>query len=377
MNEINLARTIIAKRKEKGLTQDDLASFIGVSKAAISKWETGHSYPDIVLLPQLAAFFNISIDDLMGYEPQMTSADIRRLYKELSIQFTQQPFEEVMARCREITKKYFSCFPLLFQMGALYINYGYYTIPHEDESKKADIVAEAKELFVRVKEQAQEVDLRAMAHHLEALCELLTGNPEGVIATLEDAKTNVHLSNEVLLAQAYQMIGKTNEAKKELQGSIFDSITGLFGSATAYMGICTHEPEHFDEICKRMVTTTQIWGIDKMIPAAILPLYLTGASGYLAHNETDKALDMLEAYTNLAANGIFPLLAHADSFFNLVDFAQEEDLTFGTSDMPRDEDTIKQSIVDSIVNNPALAALHDHPRFKSIANKIKHTLGGK
>ena len=40
MKEINIARTIINKRKEKGLTQDELASYIGVSKAAVSKWET-------------------------------------------------------------------------------------------------------------------------------------------------------------------------------------------------------------------------------------------------------------------------------------------------------------------------------------------------
>ena len=43
MKEINIARTIVNKRKEKGLTQDELASYIGVSKAAVSKWEIGGS----------------------------------------------------------------------------------------------------------------------------------------------------------------------------------------------------------------------------------------------------------------------------------------------------------------------------------------------
>lgn len=52
---------------------------MGVSKAAVSKWETGLSYPDITLLPVLAAYFNISIDELMGYEPQMGKEDIRKL----------------------------------------------------------------------------------------------------------------------------------------------------------------------------------------------------------------------------------------------------------------------------------------------------------
>lgn len=43
MKEINIARAIIQKRREKGMTQEDLASYIGVSKASVSKWETGGS----------------------------------------------------------------------------------------------------------------------------------------------------------------------------------------------------------------------------------------------------------------------------------------------------------------------------------------------
>ena len=122
MKEINIARTIINKRKEKGITQDELASYIGVSKAAVSKWEIGQSYPDITFLPQLATFFNISIDELMGYEPQMSKEDIRKLYLSLSYDFAVKPFDEVMEECRKITKKYFSCFPLLFQIGTLIVN---------------------------------------------------------------------------------------------------------------------------------------------------------------------------------------------------------------------------------------------------------------
>ena len=122
MKEINIARTIINKRKEKGLTQEELASYIGVSKAAVSKWEIGQSYPDITFLPQLATFFNISIDELIGYEPQMSKENIRKLYLSLSYDFTVKPFDEVMEECRKIIKKYFSCFPLLFQMGTLIVN---------------------------------------------------------------------------------------------------------------------------------------------------------------------------------------------------------------------------------------------------------------
>ena len=104
MKEINIAKTLIAKRKEKSITQDVLAAYIGVSKASVSKWETGQSYPDITFLPQLATYFNISIDELIGYSPQMTKEAIRKLYCKLTGEFSTRPFDEVLNECHACTK---------------------------------------------------------------------------------------------------------------------------------------------------------------------------------------------------------------------------------------------------------------------------------
>jgi transcriptional regulator with XRE-family HTH domain len=76
MKKLNLGKSIIQKRKEKGITQEKLAEYMGVSKAAVSKWESGQSYPDILLLPELATYFNISVDELLGYSPQMSREEI-------------------------------------------------------------------------------------------------------------------------------------------------------------------------------------------------------------------------------------------------------------------------------------------------------------
>lgn len=59
MNGLNIGKCIIRKRKEKGIAQEQLADYMGVSKASVSKWETGQSYPDIVILPKMAAYFKL------------------------------------------------------------------------------------------------------------------------------------------------------------------------------------------------------------------------------------------------------------------------------------------------------------------------------
>ena len=52
-------------RKQKGVTQEEMANVIGTSAQAISKWECGKNYPDIELLPIIADYFEISIDCLV------------------------------------------------------------------------------------------------------------------------------------------------------------------------------------------------------------------------------------------------------------------------------------------------------------------------
>lgn len=67
MNELKIAEKIRAKRRERDFTQEELANILGVTKAAVSKWENSESYPDVTMLPQIAQLFHITMDELFGY----------------------------------------------------------------------------------------------------------------------------------------------------------------------------------------------------------------------------------------------------------------------------------------------------------------------
>ena len=67
MSGLKIGEKIKAKRRERDLTQEELAKILGVSKAAVSKWENKESYPDITLLPQIAQLFHITMDELFNY----------------------------------------------------------------------------------------------------------------------------------------------------------------------------------------------------------------------------------------------------------------------------------------------------------------------
>ena len=77
-------------RRERDLTQEALADFLGVSFQAVSKWERGESYPDFELLPVIADFFSVSTDDLLGVDKAKNE-------------------QEILAICEKFDKKQYAC----------------------------------------------------------------------------------------------------------------------------------------------------------------------------------------------------------------------------------------------------------------------------
>ena len=69
-------------RKQKGLTQEELAEKLYVSRTAISKWESGRGYPNIESLRAIAKFFSVTLDDLLSSDEVLTIAEEDNKQKE-------------------------------------------------------------------------------------------------------------------------------------------------------------------------------------------------------------------------------------------------------------------------------------------------------
>lgn len=108
---INLSDSIKRLRKEKNLTQDDIASMLGVSYQAVSRWETGVSYPDVELLPTLASLFDVSLDTLFCMDEKS---------KEIKMKQYATEYDELADAEEQIqlTKKYIAELP-----GNAYLKY--------------------------------------------------------------------------------------------------------------------------------------------------------------------------------------------------------------------------------------------------------------
>ncbi|MGN1201721.1 MAG: helix-turn-helix domain-containing protein, partial [Eubacterium sp.] len=98
-------KIINSKRKEKGLTQIQLAEILNVSNRAVSKWENGDGFPDISLLPDISSALDITIDELLTGnkpEPVVKIVEIEKIpdnYKKSRSKFL---IAEIIAFCLSI-----------------------------------------------------------------------------------------------------------------------------------------------------------------------------------------------------------------------------------------------------------------------------------
>ena len=83
--ELLIGENIKRMRRERDLTQEEMAAHLGISFQSISKWERGDGYPDITMLPALANYFAISVDELIGTNKTATKQqydEINQTWKE-------------------------------------------------------------------------------------------------------------------------------------------------------------------------------------------------------------------------------------------------------------------------------------------------------
>ena len=103
---IKIGAIVKKLRAEHYITQEMLATAMGVTPQAISRWESEGGYPDIELLPVLADFFSVSTDELLGYRRSEREEELAKIKKEMSRLAEVGTVEERVAFARNAAARY-------------------------------------------------------------------------------------------------------------------------------------------------------------------------------------------------------------------------------------------------------------------------------
>lgn len=369
MKEINVGTIIARKRREMGVTQTDLAHYIGVSKASVSKWETNASYPDITLLPVLSTYFGISIDDLMGYTPQLSTERIRAEYNRLAAAFATEKFDTVYAECHELIGQYFACYPLLLQMAVLLLNHSSLAGPpgHQQE-----IIEEALSLCTRIIKQSHDHRTVRAAHNLTLTCYLFLNRPQEILDLVGEEQYS--FGNEPdIVAQAYAQLENFDQAQEDMQVAMYQHLLFLLSELTFNLQLAAQTGAPAEELIARGQGLIALFDVDKLHPNTAIQFYFAVALATLKSGDQTAAIDALTRYAKVCGDYLFPLRLQGDDFFNRLD-NWFDNYEIGLAP-PRSEALVKQSVMAVFTQVPEIAALADEARVKAIRSELQTKLG--
>ena len=212
--EIKLGDTIANLRRQKGLTQEQLANTVGVSTPAVSKWETNSSYPDITMLAPIARALGTNVDTLLSFTSKLTDEQSAAFVSEVASMAQKEGGEAALKRMKEILCTYPENPMLQFQMAAVLIGF-----PTQSDAEKEPNRQYAKKMIEAVMESGSAQLFSQAVYLLAALC--LEDNEldraEELLARMPAPPPDAQLMKAAL----YERRGNMKEAKLTVQTSLY------------------------------------------------------------------------------------------------------------------------------------------------------------
>lgn len=361
---LKIGENILQKRKERGITQEELAEFMMVTKASVSKWETGQSHPDILLLPKLSTFFNISVDELIGYDPDLSSTQIQKFYIDLENRVTDTDMDSIVEDIKIKIKQYYSCFELLYYMALFILNHCDLAT---DTAKKEAYLEYANDILKRVCEHSKDHILQDQSLSLRAACLISLGKSEEALNILPSSDM-LSISKDCLVASAYLKTKKENEADQRLQIMIYKNITDLI---TLLMMKSSLKNDDWVETLERVEDLIETFNLTEINVSIVLNFYLSLATHYIADNNQKLASQYVEKLLNLLIESkekSFEI--RGDEYFNQIDKWIDENLLLSAKPN-RSDYMIARYYIGVLTNNESFKDIITKEKIKLLVDKVK------
>ncbi len=336
--KLNLGSNIRKYRKEKDMTQEGLAEYLGVSPQAVSRWESGVTYPDLEFVPVLANLFGVSTDALFDVEEKQreeaaTAAltELARLSheKELAV-------ERILALIRDIRKHYLGC--------ECFWNF-WLSVRHKAYRHEA-ILPEVRLTFEALMAGNYPIGKKMMAVQQFNLIE----DEEHIEAFMREYATESDMSKKKLLYSRYLNRGDLERSYRCRQDILYGYIDELVGNSSLWHG----REDIYDPMLAKASTELGIALLHRLcmcIPDETHPISGNGEvdmwveprlwmgiheAAFSAYaGETEKAFLILEDTVSLLEKTMAitktELSSHSPWLADIVWTAEEYDSVFGGS----------------------------------------------
>lgn len=312
--QLSIGKNIQIKRKNMGLTQEQLATALGISVAAVSKWETGSAYPDITLLAPIARLLGITVDELLSFEAQLSKDEVMEICHQCAKLFEDADYDKAVSFAGEIIREYPNSGFLKFRLGYVLMMHIPCT-PSEDEAVHLISRAEAM-----LREAAESKDITIREAALQSLSALLVQQEryDEALKALDGIRSSEIDPNQMKVSIYYAM-GDYERAKQTAQKLLTRYSMGCSTALSTLSKVAIQKKdyalalrmENLNLQLSKMFDQDKIYGQD-------LNHYLMIAQCYAEQKKERETLDALKAFLNCAQMPMDTKAMKESPFFDSV-----------------------------------------------------------
>ncbi len=282
-----LSENIRAFRKERGLTQEQLAEALNISAGVISKWELGLSAPEVGIILDLADFFEVSADVLLGY--QMRSKSKELFIEQLKAYMHDKNADVSFNEIEKSIKKYPHDFTVIYHAAELYRVKGADSTEQKYNQRALELYEKSCELFSQNTDS--QISIASIQLNMAQIYRSLGKKEKAVEILKNNNPCGVH---NALLGSILADMGQSEEAVKYLSLAMLYNFYEQFDIASGYINVYMNRKQYRDVIAvvrwieasaKSVMIPDKISCLDKLLSI----LMAVGAFAYLHLGEIDSA----------------------------------------------------------------------------------------
>ena len=224
--ELTLSQNIRKLRKDRKMTQEQLAEVLSVTAGAVYKWESGLSVPELPLIVQMADFFDVSVDVLLGHRMKDNSADA--IEKRL-MEYCRSMNPEALPEAEKALGKYPNSFQIVLGCATVYLVFGVGSRNRSQLERALELLKQSRLLF------SQNTDPKisdAAICGTMATVLFLLGDTDKCLEMLKKNNSDGMFDQQIgLILAAYKK--QPEEASGYLSDALMSGLSDLF---TAIMG---------------------------------------------------------------------------------------------------------------------------------------------
>ena len=337
------------KRSSQGLTQEQVANYLGVSTPAVNKWEKGSCYPDITILPALARLLRVDLNTLLSFKEDLSEQEIGKFENELVQIISTKAFKIAFEKAMDKIHEYSTCNKLILTVATV-LQGSIYMFGIE---KKDYYENQIEKLYIKV---ADSDDIEVKNQAISVLInKYLEKEDYQKAKECINKSPNITYDKEQLQGNLYTKSGELTKASELFEKKLISATTDIFTVLMSMMEIALKEErnedaKYFAQILEKTTKLFDLWDYNA---------YVAYFQLYSAQRDAD--------------NFIIVLKKMLDSMSKKWDTSKSK--SYKNIKVKENEDGFNQLLLFNFINmlkddkNDELRFLKDNKEFNELLNK--------